>query len=94
MTLTTDQLEFIRTHGLTRCPPGPTFDVCWQNPCRPRGFYNPTENELFNRMRSGSGVRATTGGRMDLKDGDLGHARDRRWKKSRKLKVERRKAER
>jgi hypothetical protein len=91
--MTAEQLEFAHAHGITKCPPGPTFDVSWQNPCRRQGFSNPTESELLNRLRKGSGVLVMAGG-IDLKDGDLGHARDRRWKKSRKLKVEGRKAER
>jgi hypothetical protein len=75
--MTSDQLEFIRAHGITRCPPGPTFDVAWANPGRPRGFYQPTETELLNRLRRGSGVNVTVAG-YDLKDGNFGHARDRR----------------
>ena len=86
--VTTDQLEFIRAHGITRCPPGPTFDVCWESHRRPGRIYEASERELFNQMRRGSGVRAVVGrpGQpiMNLSDGDLGRPRDRRWKPGRR----------
>jgi hypothetical protein len=77
MNMTSDQLEFIRAHGITRCPPGPTFDVSWSDPRRYRAFAERTESEALNRLRRGSGVNVTAVG-YDLKDGNFGHARDRR----------------
>jgi hypothetical protein len=81
--MTSDQLEFIRAHGITRCPPGPTFDVSWSDPRRYRAFAERTESEALNRLRRGSGVNVTAVG-YDLKDGNFGHARDRRWKPGRR----------
>jgi len=81
--MTSDQLEFIRAHGITRCPPGPTFDVSWSDPRRYRAFAERTESETLNRLRRGSGVNVTAVG-YDLKDGNFGHARDRRWKPGRR----------
>jgi hypothetical protein len=49
-----EQLEFIRVHGVTHCPPGSTFDVSW----RSASSSAATERDILNGMRSGSGVRA------------------------------------
>lgn len=81
--MTPDQFEFIRAHGITRCPPGPTFDVSWSDPRRYRAFAERTESEALNRLRRGSGVNVTAAG-YGLKDGNFGHARDRRWKPGRR----------
>jgi hypothetical protein len=78
--MTTDQMAFIRGHGITRCPPGPTFDVSWSDPRR-RRLHQMTERELLNHLRRGPGVRAVVGepGQpvMNLSDGDLGRPRNR-----------------
>jgi len=78
--MTTDQIAFIRAHGITPCPPGPTFDVTWSDPRR-RRLHQMTERELLNHLRRGSGVRARVGepGQpvMNLSDGDLGRPRNR-----------------
>lgn len=88
MNLTPEQIEFIRRHGLTRCPAGPTFDVCWESHRGAGKVFEPSERELFNELRRGSGVRAVLGppGQpvMNLSDGDLGRPQDRRWKAGRR----------
>lgn len=71
--MNSQQLEFIRVHGITHCPPGPTFDVSWSDPRRGRA-HQKTEREILNGLRSGSGVLAAAPG-MNLKDGDLGRPR-------------------
>jgi len=72
MKMTSEQLEFIRVHGITHYPPGPTFDVSWGSP----GGRGPTERDILNRLRSGSGVCAVAG--INLKDGNMGRPRIRR----------------
>jgi hypothetical protein len=34
MAMSKEQLDFAREHGITYCPPGPTFDVSWSDPRR------------------------------------------------------------
>jgi hypothetical protein len=81
MAMSKEQLDFAREHGITYCPPGPTFDVSWTDPRRSR-ISGPTEIELLNRLRSGYRLRVI--GRaavpVSLKDGDLGRPRIRRGK--------------
>lgn len=83
--MTPEQMVFIRQHGITHCPPGPTFDVFWGSLQRPGRVFEPSERELFNRMRAGRTVRVIGGPfRADLNDPDMGRPRDRRWKPGRR----------
>ena len=70
-----EQLDFIRTHGVTHCPPGPTFDVSWRSASSSKA----TEIDILNGMRSGSGVRAVAG--FNLSERRMGSHNGRRDKR-------------
>jgi hypothetical protein len=90
MAMSKEQLDFAREHGITYCPPGPTFDVSWSDPRRSR-ISGATEIELLNRLRSGYRLLVIRGAvPLSLKDGDLGRPRIRRGKRQRGQTVARR----
>jgi hypothetical protein len=52
--MTRAQLEFIRVHGVTRCPPGPMFRMSWGSRRRRRGLPEQGEQDMIDQMCEGS----------------------------------------
>jgi hypothetical protein len=69
MMMSQDQLDWIRKHGVTQCPPGPEFHVCWgPRPFGRRQAPELTEQELIAR-RIGMRILAWRG--CDLSEGRI-----------------------
>jgi len=60
--MTEDQLAFAREHGITHCPPSPTFRVSWGAKWRGRGKITElSEEDHLSRLVRGGGVVAYAG---------------------------------